>query len=268
MHDAPIDTPGFTDLAFPTRHVGRRIASFRTVGSTSDVLETTLDFDGVVALRQSAGRGQYGRIWQAPAEASLLLSLKIDPPAHLNRPVILTAWAAVAVAEAILELGGVQARIKWPNDLLLKGKKVCGLLIERKSSTIVGLGWNLNQTDGDFAVAGLPEATSLAAMTGRTINRDAALACVLKHLDDEYDRLLAGEIVAVESDWKWRLGLLGRTVEVEMTDGGRLVGRLREIGFDGAELEIGDGAGVRTIPPERIRQLRQISGDDERNASH
>src|SRR3712207_1064353 len=124
-------TPDAT-LAVPARHIGHTVLIYDRLGSTN-----TLALSGgtdardhgliILAREQSAGRGQYGRVWQAPPDSSILMSLLLYPPPELRRPVILTAWAAVAVGELVLEATGLQARIKWPNDVLLHGKKVCGI---------------------------------------------------------------------------------------------------------------------------------------------
>jgi BirA family biotin operon repressor/biotin-[acetyl-CoA-carboxylase] ligase len=224
------------------QHVGRRLLLLDEVPSTNDVAAGEPDGTAVIAKFQTAGRGQYGRVWQCRPGASLLLSVVVYPPPNLHRPVVLTAWAAVAIGDAILELTGVQARVKWPNDLLVRGKKVCGILIEQAGGnplrTVVGVGLNLNQSAAEFADAELPAATSLAEITG------------LRKLDEEYARLIAGETVALEADWKWRVGLLGRTVVVEFADGSYVSGRLLEMGFDGLVVE-----GLDTIRPEFVRHL-------------
>ena len=84
----------------------------------------------LLANEQLAGRGQFGRSWQAPAGSSVLVSVVLFPPQPLCRPALLTAWAAVSVCNLIEEITGLKARIKWPNDVLVHGKKVCGILIE------------------------------------------------------------------------------------------------------------------------------------------
>src|SRR5207248_2260186 len=153
---------------------------------------------------------------------------------------------------------GIQAKVKWPNDLLLCGKKVCGILIEQHAATaVLGVGLNLTQTADEFAEAGLPDATSLALASGAPFDQRTAAEVVLRRLDAEYGRLLAGERVAVEADWKWRVGLLGRPVEVELADGTTARGRLREMGFAGLELDTPDGP-ARVIAPEVVRHLRAL----------
>ena len=243
-----------------TRHVGRRVLVYDSLPSTNDAAADLAADPAnagavVVADFQTAGRGQYGRTWQSRPGTSLLMSVLLAPPANLRRPVVVTAWAAVGIAEAVLALTGVQARIKWPNDLLVRGKKVCGILIEQGTGLVAGIGLNLNQTADDFAAAGLPDATSLALIAGAPFDPRAVAVAVLRRLDAEYERLTTGELVPLEADWKWRVGLLGRHVVAELTDGSRVTGRLRDLTFAGAELEVGD-AGVRAVPPEHIRHLR------------
>jgi BirA family biotin operon repressor/biotin-[acetyl-CoA-carboxylase] ligase len=247
-----------------TERIGRRTLVFESLESTNTTaarLATSAEAtDGLalIAHFQSAGRGQYGRVWQSRAESSLLLSVVLRPPRELCRPVILTALTAVAVAEAVYGLTSAQARLKWPNDLLIHGRKICGLLIEQHAGAVVlGIGLNLLQTAEEFEAAALPQATSLALIGGREIPVRAAAEAVLGRLDQEYARLLSGELVAVEADWKWRIGLLGRQIEVELIDGTRVTGRLHEMGFDGLELEVADGL-FRVIVPETVAHLRGL----------
>jgi BirA family biotin operon repressor/biotin-[acetyl-CoA-carboxylase] ligase len=247
------------DRRLDTVHIGRRVLVFDTVDSTNSVAVALADpaDDGlvVIAEHQTAGRGRFGRVWQSRPGVSLLMSVVLYPPAELRRPAVLTAWAAVAAGEAVFALTGVQAKVKWPNDLLIRGKKVCGILIEQSRAVVVGIGLNLNQTAEEFAAAELPDATSLGVVAGRPIDPWAAAETLIHKLDEEYHRLLTGERVAVEADWKWRTGLLGKPVVVELTDGGSVRGRMREMGFDGLEVEAADGV-VRVIVPETVAHVR------------
>ncbi len=243
-----------------TAHIGRRVLLFDQLESTNTTAADLASLDDeslvVVADFQTAGRGQYGRVWQAKPGSSLLMSVALKPPPELCRPVILTAFTAIAVAEAIFDLTGAQARVKWPNDLLIRGKKVCGILIENTTATVIGIGLNLTQTADDFAAAGLPDATSLGIVSGETFDVPTMASEVTRKLDAEYGRLLGGERVAVEADWKWRVGLLGRHVTAELTDGTAVAGRLREMSFDGLELDPGDGK-VKMLVPETVRHLSE-----------
>lgn len=247
-------TPPTEIWAFDTNAIGREVFVHDSLASTNDAADAVPDGTIVLARHQSRGRGQHGRVWQSRPDASLLMSVRLRPPQELNRPVILTAWAAVAVGDAVLDLTGRQARIKWPNDLLVHGQKVCGILIEQRHATIVGIGLNINQTADDFATAALPDATSLAILAGRSFELRGVCEAVVRKLDAEFARLLAGERVPLEADWKWRIGLLGRHVVVETADGEFLAGRLLDMSFDGIEIDQGDGA-VRVLTPEFVRHV-------------
>jgi BirA family transcriptional regulator, biotin operon repressor / biotin---[acetyl-CoA-carboxylase] ligase len=133
---------------------------------------------------------------------------------------------------------------------------VCGILIEQGARVVAGVGRNLGQTADEFAARGLPDAASLGMLTGSPVELRAAAEAVVRNLDAEWGRLLAGERAAVEADWKWRVGFLGRDVEVELTDGSRPTGRLRDMGFDGLELERPDGS-VEVIRPEAVEHVRE-----------
>jgi BirA family biotin operon repressor/biotin-[acetyl-CoA-carboxylase] ligase len=244
---------------FDTRHVGRRVLVYDEVASTNTLAAEFADSDGlvIVARNQTAGRGRFGRVWQSRPGASLLMSVVLHAPAELRRPSVLTAWAAVAVGEAVYSLTGAQARIKWPNDLLIRGQKVCGILIEQAKAVVVGIGLNLNQPAEEFAAAGLPDATSLGIVARRTFELRDAADVVVSRLDAEYERLVGGERVGVEADWKWRTGLLGRQVLVELTDGTTLLGRLREMTFDALELDAPGDPG-RRIAPEAVAHVRPL----------
>ena len=246
--------------SYDTSRIGRRVLVFDQLDSTNTTaaeLARSGDGDGlvVIARSQTAGRGQYGRVWQSRPGSSLLLSAVVSPPQELCRPSALTGFAAVAVADAVFALTGMQSRVKWPNDLLLRGKKVCGILIEQHGpAAVLGIGLNLNQTAAEFVAAGLPDATSLHVATGHTFDFAQAAEVVVQRLDREYARLLEGEHAAVEADWKWRIGLLGRQVRIELSDGATVTGRLREMEFERLELERDDGT-VQAIVPETVRHL-------------
>src|SRR5258708_5259787 len=182
------------------------------------------------------------------------------PERHVGRRIVRYAAlpstsdvAAVAVGETILHLAGRQAKIKWPNDVLLHGKKVCGILIEQAAGTVVGIGLNVNQSAGDFEQAGLPLAGSLAAATGRTFDHLAVAHELIEKLDAEYDLLLSGERATLEACWGWRLGLLGRDVRAECADGAIHRGRLVELTFD--EIRLEQPGGSLTLMPESVRAL-------------
>jgi BirA family biotin operon repressor/biotin-[acetyl-CoA-carboxylase] ligase len=170
--------------------------------------------------------------------------------------VILTAWAAVAVAETVRQLTNIPARIKWPNDVLLQGRKIAGILIEQKSVVVAGIGLNVNQSAEQFAAAGLLEAGSLASITGRLLDRDDVAKQLITQLDADYDALLNGELVALESRWASHLGLLDRSVCVERLEGTLCAGCLRALTFRRIVIESPD-RDVIDLAPESVRRIRR-----------
>ncbi|HJT78311.1 MAG TPA: biotin--[acetyl-CoA-carboxylase] ligase [Gemmataceae bacterium] len=250
----------------PTRRLGRAVRVYERLESTSDVagaLARDRANDGVIVLarEQTAGRGQYGRRWECPPGSGVLLSAVIFPPPPLRRPALLTAWAAVSVCETVRGLTGMQAQIKWPNDVLVLGRKVCGILIEQSLAangqphgTVVGVGVNVNQTAETFAAAGLPDAASLAVFTGQPHAWGETARRLIAALDEEYDRLCGGDRATLEASWQRHVGLLGEDVVAECPDGSHR-GRLVEMGWDGLVLRGEDGA-LRRLVPEAVRHLR------------
>jgi BirA family biotin operon repressor/biotin-[acetyl-CoA-carboxylase] ligase len=249
----------------PTRHLGRRVLLFERIDSTNNYA-AQLGADPanhgtvVVAYEQSAGRGQYGRSWQAPPASSVLMSVLLFPPQQLQRPAVLTAWAAVSVCELSARLCGVGAQIKWPNDILIGGRKVCGILIEQRAgnghiATVAGIGLNVRQTADWFRTAGLHEATSLETVSGRAHELQDVVRELIVQLDDELDRLLTEGRASLEERWKTRVGLVGQEVVVVGTpDSYR--GMLRDLSFDAVELELASGELAR-LPPEEVRHIKR-----------
>jgi BirA family biotin operon repressor/biotin-[acetyl-CoA-carboxylase] ligase len=210
----------------------------------------------VTADLQSQGRGQHGRIWHSPPGTNVLLSSLLFPPPALRRPPLLTAFASVAVAETILQATGKQSTIKWPNDVLLAGKKVAGILIEGGAQHfIVGIGLNVNQLADDFQRMDLPDATSLSLAVGKPLDVRGITELLIQNLDELYGRLFDGEIAALEECWAWRLGKVSQLVTVELTDANEVRGKLRRVTFHLVEVELSSGE-VRSLRPEQIRHLR------------
>jgi BirA family biotin operon repressor/biotin-[acetyl-CoA-carboxylase] ligase len=241
-----------------TRRLGRRVLVFDRLDSTNSraaVLAEDRANDGVAILAhaQTAGRGQYGRSWLCRPGTGVLLSLLLFPPPPLRRPAVLTAWAAVSVCELIREAAGLQARIKWPNDVLIQGRKVCGILIEQARGTVVGIGLNVNQSAEELAEASLPEAGSLAAIAGKPFDVAEVARGLIRRLDADYDALCGGDLATLETCWKGRLGLRGKAVTATCA-GATHQGRLLDVSFAAVELEASPGRTLR-LAPEMVKQL-------------
>jgi BirA family transcriptional regulator, biotin operon repressor / biotin---[acetyl-CoA-carboxylase] ligase len=243
-----------------TAHIGKRVLVFDRLDSTNALALTLAGDtanDGLVVLaeEQTAGRGQHGRAWSCPAGHGVLMSVLLFPPALLRRPALLTAWAAVSVCRTIQKMTGLQPQIKWPNDVMIQGRKVCGILIEQKRGTVAGIGLNVNQSADHFAALGLPHVASLAVFSGQNQDcRDVARQLIFE-LDAQYQRLCQGDLETLQTSWKLLLGLVGKQVEVESPTA-RHSGLLQDITFEGLALHLADGTPLY-LPPEGVRHLRE-----------
>jgi BirA family biotin operon repressor/biotin-[acetyl-CoA-carboxylase] ligase len=241
-----------------TRRVGRRVLHFDRVDSTNTQAAARAHDpanDGLVLLadEQTAGRGRLGRTWQSWPGKGVLLSVLLFPPPPLRRPAMLTAWAAVSVCKTIHSSTGTEAQIKWPNDILLGGRKVCGILIEQGAGTVVGIGLNVNHSAETLAQAGLVQAGSLFLCAGTTFDCRELAHLLIGHLDEEYDRLCEGDLAGLETCWKRWIGLLGKQVLAEGHDATHR-GRLRDVTFARLELESPEGE-VLHLRPEWVQHL-------------
>jgi BirA family transcriptional regulator, biotin operon repressor / biotin---[acetyl-CoA-carboxylase] ligase len=149
----------------------------------------------VIAEEQTAGRGRAGRAWVSEKSAGIHATVLLRPPIAPAQAPLLTLVAGLAVREAVAEETALQPDIRWPNDLLLNGKKCCGILTEmhaepdRVHYAVVGMGVNVNQSKMPAELATV--ATSLRMETGRTHSRAALLVRLLRHLDRYYNQFIA-----------------------------------------------------------------------------
>jgi BirA family biotin operon repressor/biotin-[acetyl-CoA-carboxylase] ligase len=153
------------------------------------------DAEGTVAVAevQSEGRGRLGRSWDAPARSSVLASILLRPAVDAARLPELSLVAGGAVAEAIAEVTGIEPAIKFPNDLLVGGKRVAGILAESSEGRVVlGIGVNVNQTEDQLPADARTEPTSLRIEAGFEHDRAQLLAAILAQLERAYDAWLSG----------------------------------------------------------------------------
>lgn len=150
-----------------------------------------------VAEQQTAGRGRGGHGWHSPRSSGVYVSAIVRPQLSPADALVLSLAAGLAAADAVREVTGLKPDLRWPNDLLLNGKKFCGILTElnaeatRVRYAVVGIGMNVNQADFPVDLADL--ATSLRLETGRAWSRVELAAALLKSLDHEYRAVLGGE---------------------------------------------------------------------------
>ena len=210
-----------------TKVVGNKIFVFETIDSTNACARTLGDAgtpEGavVVAEFQTNGRGRQGRTWISEPESNLLFSVVLRPNVKVETAGLLTLFASVAVARAIEQCIAEPVECKWPNDLLLHGKKFCGILLENSfqqsglGCAVVGVGVNVNQKTLPPEIAG--GATSLARETGKEYDRKAVLHAVLTEMDDLYDSAGRGDFSFVVSEWTKRCLMLGKSVSVQQQE--------------------------------------------------
>lgn len=195
--------------------------------------------EGAVAVceEQTAGRGRLGRAWAAPARTAILCSIALRPAPH-RVAAELSLVAGLAVALTVENEAGRPAQIKWPNDVLLDGGKVAGVLAEmRGSAVILGIGLNVNQETADLPPRVPFPTASLRAVDGRTRDRASILAFLLARLEETYDEWLSRGLAAALPELTARDALRGRGVTV-----GGVRGVAAGIASDGRlQLETTDG---------------------------
>jgi BirA family transcriptional regulator, biotin operon repressor / biotin---[acetyl-CoA-carboxylase] ligase len=167
-----------------------RIYRYAERAPSTQRLLTEDDTEGTVAVaeEQTEGRGRLGRSWQAPARSSVLMSVLLRPEVSSERLPELSLVAGGAVAQAIAEVTALEPAIKFPNDVLLGGRKVAGILAEASEGRVVlGVGVNANQTEHDLPEQTQHPPTSLRIELGAPVDRAALLAAILQQLELAYD---------------------------------------------------------------------------------
>jgi BirA family biotin operon repressor/biotin-[acetyl-CoA-carboxylase] ligase len=205
-----------------TKWLGRELLYLPETASTNNIAKNEAEkgaVHGLIVLadRQNAGKGRLGRTWVTETDEGICLSVLLRPPLLPSHASLLTLATAVAVAKAFADIGVVSG-IKWPNDLLVCGKKLCGILTEMKSDmdrvewVVVGIGINVMQKYFPTAIADV--ATSLYLAGAHDINRSQVAACVLNRLEDEYERLFNEGFATIHKDWLQYSVTIGRQVKV------------------------------------------------------
>ncbi len=237
-----------------SRLVGCVVHALDTVDSTQTVLarlasEGAPEGTVVTARHQTGGRGRRGRCWWDAPGQSLLMSVLLRPPIPAAHAPQLSLVAGLAVADALGTATGVEARIRWPNDVLVDRRKICGVLPEAVSNpdgrvrhVLLGMGINVGQEE--FPDGLRAHATSLRLATGVAHDQGRILAVLLEALGGRYCEWLAGGFAGVRDEWRRRAGTLGERVR---TPDGR-EGVAMDVAEDGALLvDAGEGALTRVV---------------------
>lgn len=243
--------------ALATRRLGRTIVYFEETDSTN-VQAMRLAREGapegtlVVAERQTHGRGRLGRSWSSPAFVNFYGSWILRPAIAPAAAPQLSLAAAVALARALTPLAPGLVAIKWPNDCLLDGRKVAGILTEmdaeldRVRAVVLGIGVNLNGGERAFPPELRATATSVRLATGRKVDRIAFTAALCDALEAVYDRLLQDGFGALMGEWNEYSCLTGRDVTVEC-GGQRTSGVVRGLDASGRLVLARNGATERIV---------------------
>jgi BirA family biotin operon repressor/biotin-[acetyl-CoA-carboxylase] ligase len=243
-----------------TRWLAQTIHYFDETDSTNRVAldlarEGALHGTAVVAESQSAGRGRLGRRFHSPPFVNLYTSIVLRPELSLPDAPAWTLASAVAVADTVAEVLGDQAvEIKWPNDVLIDGRKACGILLElaaeatRVAFLVLGIGVNLNVDPATFPEEFRDGATSLAAHRGQPIDRAAFARALYTRLERVLDDCAASGFRGILPRFEARFRMRGRRVRVRELGGAEQEGWVHGIDDDGAlRLALAGGAQVRFL---------------------
>ncbi len=241
--------------------IGHDVISLDKIESTNDAARRKFDEGAseglaVFAEHQTRGRGRLGREWTSPPRSGLLMSVILTPGLKHERLSVLTTMAAVAVSEAIQEMASVPAMIRWPNDIMLRGRKLGGILVEGWANAgspafVLGIGLNINLAEEQFPAGLRPIATSLSIETGRTLDRIEIARGLLRSLDRWYGEMRAGHDALISQHWRQRSSTLGQRITI-VENGQRYTGRALDISLqEGLILQLDRGI-TRVFDASRV----------------
>ncbi|NQT33601.1 biotin--[acetyl-CoA-carboxylase] ligase [bacterium] len=239
--------------------IGRSIRVLPVIDSTNDLLkaeaEDSISDEGdiIIAEHQTAGRGRLDRQWESPPGKSLLLSILLKPEILSEKLQLAGLMISLGILDGLNGyLESESIRLKWPNDLIVGGRKLCGILSDAgvdktgRNFVVAGIGININQTPTDFAEPLRDTATSLYIMTGSQHSRSAVLKQVIARVDEHYRRLKTEGGYWIAPAWLERAGISGREIEVKENKS-TIRGVCKGLNEDGALLlELPEGA-IREI---------------------
>lgn len=214
----------------------------------------------IVANEQKAGRGRQNRTWHSPAGSGLYFSILLRPAIPMNEWPVMGLAAAVAVHDALVKVSSLETDIKWPNDMLARGRKLCGILSETVETAngralIVGIGINLLSTGISDEIKEI--ATAVDEEIGRAIDREELLAAVLRSLGSYYLKFQEGKSREILDEWSSLSTYAnGKHVRVLM-DGSEIRGITRGLESDGALRVETESGSIETIRAGDVLALRE-----------
>jgi BirA family biotin operon repressor/biotin-[acetyl-CoA-carboxylase] ligase len=214
VESLPRSFPELTQIEFHPSIDSTNLQAKRITGT--DGKGSTL----IVADTQTAGRGRMGRSWESPEGKGLYFSLLLRPRLKPNEATLITLAAGLSLGMTLKEMGAESILIKWPNDILLKEKKIGGILCEMKSMgsevqyVVVGIGINLSQQPEDFSRDVSARAGSLELLTGRKWDKERILENFLHAFLPEIKNLEKGGSADLIARWEQASDLLGRKIHV------------------------------------------------------
>lgn len=228
-----------------TTMFGRNLCILPEVSSTNSHALTLTESPSahgtvVVAERQTAGRGRLDRTWFSPSALNLYTSVLLMPSTALPSMTWIPLIAGLALTKAIYQTCGLQASLKWPNDVLLQDRKLGGILCEGHSQgphqqvVVIGMGLNVNMVATDFPDELRQYSTSLRIHTQTDINRNMLLAHLLNSLELWYGQLSDGHLDSIRAAYTSQCETLGRDLLVHLTNGEKFRAIGHAIGHDGA----------------------------------
>jgi len=241
-----------------------RLHYVSTCGSTQDVARSLAEAGAsegtvVVAEEMKSGRGRAGRFWYAPP-GGLWFTLVLRPRSARGLH-LLAIISSLSVARAVEELCGLDARVKWPNDVVIGNRKLSGSLVEVKMQgsspvyALLGVGVNVNNS---IPAEVAEVAISLKQALGRNVSRAVLLSRTLELIDLYYSLLQAGSHDTILGEWKKRSAIMGRRIKVELEGDRVLAGTAIDINSIGSLLVRLDSGDVVEIQPCRARCLRVL----------
>ncbi len=237
-----------TDDIFRGEIIGREIILLDSTSSTNDVAneidskEKTPEGTVIIADEQKNGRGRFGRNWISPPGVNLYFTVILKTPLVPENISIITLAAAVAVASSVREYTGLGAEIKWPNDILIRGRKIGGILVEMRSMKEridlmnIGIGLNVNMQLETLPEDIRPFTTSLKAEIKTDINRYSLLNAILSKLEQIYKMILNGNKQTLIDEWIRLNCTIGKEVSVQSQN--RIIRGVAESVNDNGELRI------------------------------